>query len=121
MTAPRATPQDLFAGRPLALAVVDAVVGMVASIGEASIRTTKTQVAFRRRRGFAWLWPPVFDRPGVEIVLSIALDRHDPSGRFKQVAHPTARLWMHHLEIRALAELDDEVRDWLREAYSAAG
>ncbi len=110
----------MFAGRPFALTVVDRVQAMVASIGDGSVRATKTQIAFRRRRGFAYLWPPVFGNRGVEIVLSIALGRHDDSPRFKQVAHPAPRIWMHHLEIRDLAQLDDEVQAWLREAFETA-
>ena len=112
--------ERLFRGRPFALVVVQRVTETIAAIGEATMRTTKSQVAFRRRRGFAWLWPPVFENPGVEIVLSIALSRHDASPRFKQVAHPSPHVWMHHLEVRSLDELDDEVRRWLREAFDAA-
>jgi hypothetical protein len=118
--AERVAPEALFAGQPFALSVVERVQGIVASIGEATIRTTKSQIAFRRRRGFAYLWPPVFGNRGVEIVLSIALGRHDASPRFKEVAHPAPRVWMHHMEIRDLGQLDDEVRAWLREAFENA-
>jgi hypothetical protein len=62
-------------------------------------------VAFRRRRGFAFL-----------VVLSIGLDREIVSPRWKQVAHPARTTWIHHLEIRATTELDQEVEGWLREA-----
>ena len=113
-------PGTLFAGHPFALTVVDRVTAIIASIGAATMRTTKSQVAFRHRRGFAYLWPPVFGGRGVEIVLSIVLGRHDASPRFKQVAHPGPRIWMHHMEIRELAQLDDEVRTWLLEAYQNA-
>jgi hypothetical protein len=118
--AERADPGAIFADRPFAVTVVDRVQGIVASIGEATIRATKSQIAFRRRRGFAYLWPPVFGNRGVEIVLSIALGRHDASPRFKQVAQPAPRIWMHHMEIHDLAQLDDEVRAWLREAFENA-
>jgi hypothetical protein len=110
----------LFVGQSFALSVVDRVEGIVASIGEATTRTSKSQIAFRRRRGFAYLWAPVFANRGVEIVLSIALGRHDTSPRFKQVAHPAPHVWMHHMEIRDLAQLDDQVRAWLREAFDSA-
>lgn len=113
-------PDVLFSGRPFAIAVVRRVQDLVASLGESTVRTTKSQVAFRRGRGFAYLWPPVFANPGVEIVLSIALTRHETSPRFKQVAHPAPRIWMHHMEIRDLAQLDDEVEAWLREAFESA-
>jgi len=29
--------------------------------------------------------------------------------------------WMHHLEVRRLAELDAEVRGWIARAYEDAG
>jgi hypothetical protein len=120
MNAERSGPVALFAGQSFALSVVDCVESIVASIGEATIRTTKSQIAFRRRRGFAYLWPPVFGNRGVEIVLSIALGRYDTSPRFKQVAHPASHVWIHHMEIRDLAQLDDQVRAWLREAFDNA-
>jgi hypothetical protein len=66
-------------------------------------------------------------RPGqyltsdVPAVLTVALDHPVESSRFKQVAHPTAKVWMHHLELRDPREVDDEVRGWLSEAWRMAG
>jgi len=42
------------------------------------------------------------------------------SPRFKQVVHPTPKQWMHHLEVRNVAELDEQVGGWLREAADGA-
>jgi hypothetical protein len=121
MTTQPIDPDALFAGRPFPLAVVDRTRDIIASFGAATMRTTKRQIAFKRRRGFAYLWPPVFPDRGVEIVLSIALSRHDGSTRFKQVAHPAPHIWMHHMEVTDIAQLDDEVTAWLREAFDQAG
>jgi NAD(P)-dependent dehydrogenase (short-subunit alcohol dehydrogenase family) len=41
--------------------------------------------------------------------------------RFKQVVHPAAGIWMHHLEIHDLAEIDEQVSTWLQEAADYAG
>jgi hypothetical protein len=54
------------------------------------------------------------------VVLSIALGRHDDSPRFKEVVHPAAAHWMHHLEVNDVRELDDEVGGSLREAADRA-
>jgi hypothetical protein len=54
-------------------------------------------------------------------VLTVALDHSVESSRFKQVAHPTAKVWVHHLELRDPREVDDEVRGWLSEAWRIAG
>ena len=118
-----ADPAAFFADHPAALAVFEAVRDAIASIGQAEVRTSRSQVAFRRRRGFAYLWLPGrwLARPGAEVVLSLALGRLDPSPRWKQVAHPSPAIWMHHLEVHDLADVDDEVRAWLCEAFEHAG
>jgi len=112
-----------FAGHPLGLVVHGAVVAVVDGLGPSEVRVTASQVAFRRRRGFAYLWLPGrwLRAPNADVVLSVALDHRDDSGRWKQVAHPSPRIWMHHLELHDPADLDDQVREWLREAYLAAG
>lgn len=120
------TPDELFAHSPEGLAIHDAFARMVADVtgGDVTTRTTKTQVAFRRRRGFAFVWPPwvgVRDHVDAPAVVSFALDRELDSPRVKQVVHPSSRVWMHHVEVHDPTELDDEVAGWVREAYDAAG
>ena len=115
-------PEVLFAGHPDAARIHDAVRALLERIGPSQIRVTRSQVAFRRRLGFAYLWLPGrwLRSPGSEAVLSIALRRHDPSPRFKEVAHPAERVWMHHLEVCSVEDLDGEVEAWLWEACESA-
>lgn len=114
-------PEDLFDGFPRSLAVCRAVEGAVSSIGDASVVASKSQVAFRRRRGFAYVWRPgQYVDSEVPAVLSVALPREVVSDRFKEVVHPSTHVWMHHLELDDAAQVDDQVRAWLREAYAAA-
>ena len=91
-------------------------------LGPFEVRFSKSQVAFRCTRGFAYLWMPgqYLRHPGSEVVLSIALGRHDPSSHFKEVAHVAPAQWMHHLEIHEVGNLNDEVAAWLREAAERA-
>lgn len=115
-------PEDLFAGHPAALAVYGKVRSVLQQQGPVEVRTSKSQVAFRRRRGFAYVWRPgqyLGDR-GAEAVLSIVLDRHDPSPRFKEVVEPKPGSWIHHLVVEDLSELDEEVTAWLAEAADHA-
>ncbi|MGZ4210300.1 MAG: DUF5655 domain-containing protein [Actinomycetota bacterium] len=39
--------------------------------------------------------------------------------RWKEVAHPSKRIWMHHLEIDDAREVDERVVEWLRESYES--
>jgi Domain of unknown function (DUF5655) len=115
-------PEEFFAGHPVAEAVHEKVRSILAELGPVQVRTSKSQVAFRRKRNFAYLWMPgqYLSKPGAEVVLSIALGRHDPSKRFKEVAHPAPNQWMHHLELSEPGGIDDQVADWLREAADRA-
>jgi hypothetical protein len=112
-----------FAGRPVALATLARVRSILDAAGPYAERATRSQVVFRRARGFAWLWDPgrYLAHPTAEVVLSIALGRRDPSPRFKEVVHPSPRHWIHHLEVHDAAAADDEVAAWLREAWERAG
>jgi hypothetical protein len=116
-------PEEFFAGYPDAMRIYHAVRALLERTGPCQVRVTRSQVAFRRRRGFAYLWLPGrwLRHPTSEVVLSIALQRRDPSPRFKEVAHPTGKVWMHHLEVRSVEDLDAEVESWLREAAESAG
>ena len=117
-------PEDerFFAGSALGWAVYRAVEHAVAGLGEHEVRVGKSQVAFRRARGFAFLWRPGrYVRSDVPVVLSLAMRHRQNSSRFKEVVHPARTTWMHHLEVRSLEELDDEVLSWLAQAYADAG
>ena len=85
------------------------------------VRVTKSQVAFRRGRGFAYVWRPgQYVNSEVPAVLSIALPREISSDRIKSVAHPSSKVWMHHIELSEVSQIDDEVCAWLAEAYENA-
>jgi hypothetical protein len=115
-------PSDYFAGSSLGLAVHERVLAVLAPY-DVQVRVGRSQVAYRRRRGFAWLWLPgrYLARPSAELVLSVGLGRHDRSPHFKEVVHPARAHWIHHLEVRTAEDLDDEVAGWLREAAAQAG
>jgi hypothetical protein len=115
------SPEQFFQGSPRGLAVYEAVVDAVASIGPAEIRVSKSQIAFRRRKGFAYVWrPDRYLKTDVPAVLSFGYPRQLHSRRFKEVVQAAPKVWMHHLELRDRAEVDAEVRGWLAAAYETA-
>ena len=115
------SPAEFFAGSPDGLAIHDRVAEATAALGDVESRVTRSQVAFRHGQGFAFVWRPAqYVHSAVPAVLSIALPREVASPRFKEVAHPSPHVWMHHLELHDVSEVDDEVRAWLREAWEHA-
>lgn len=120
-TAEESTPEEVFRGSPLGLELLREVERTVAGFPPSIMKATKSQVAFRARRGFAYMWwPGRYITSDVPAVLSIALPRRIDSGRFKEVVSPAPGVWMHHLELRSKADLDVEVAAWLGEARRAA-
>jgi hypothetical protein len=117
------TAEEFFDGSSLGLAAFNRLVDLFADTRPGvTSRTSTSQVTFRLRRGFAYLWRPTqyLRGPAAEVVLTIALREELTSQRFKEITHPTRGVWMHHLEIRSLADVDAEVEHWLLQAADEA-
>jgi hypothetical protein len=116
------TADDFFTGKPLSLSLFALVRRTVDAIGPSSIRITKSQVAFRRRRAFAWVWLPEQYLRGrtAPLVLSISLLWRDGSPRWKEIVEPAPGRFMHHLELYDPADIDEEVSIWLQQAWENA-
>jgi hypothetical protein len=116
------TLDEFFAGHEDSRQIFDALRTAVEAIGPAELRVTKSQVAFRRRRGFGWAWIPDKTLRGAHapLVLTVSLRRRDPSPRWKETVEPYPERYTHHLELHAPEDLDDEVCGWLREAWDLA-
>lgn len=114
--------QEFFDGSPRGLELYRTVAEVVSALGDVEVRVTKSQIAFRHHKGFAYVWRPGrYVTSDVPMVLSIALPTPLRSTRFKEVAHPAPRVWMHHLELLDATDVDDELRGWLADAFAAAG
>ena len=100
------------------------VVAAVERIGPCSLGFTKSQVAFRRKRAFAWVWVPAqyLKRAGMApLVLTLSLPYRDSSPRWKEVVEPSPGKFTHHLELWQPGDLDAQVEAWLRKAWLEAG
>ena len=116
------TLEEYFTGRDESRAIFDALRREIEALGTSSMRVTKSQVAFRRRTAFAWAWiPDVYLRGRhAPLVLTVSLSRRDASPRWKEIVQPAVGHFTHHLELHSLSSIDDEVRNWLRQAWDEA-
>ena len=92
----------------------------IESLGPVTVEPMKAQVSFGAAKKFAWVWLPqiwIRKQPIDSIVLTFTLRRRIADVRVKQVAELRPGRFMHNMVIRWEADLDDEVRAWLREAY----
>ncbi len=116
------TLDEFFAGQEGSRQIFETLRGAIEDLGPVEIRVTKSQVAFRRRRAFAWAWLPGAYLRGkhAPLVLTVAFRYRDSSPRWKEIVEPKPGRFTHHLELYSAADIDDEVRSWLRAARAAA-
>ncbi len=116
------TVDEFFAGREASRHIFDALRAAIKALGPADIRVSKSQVAFRRDKAFAWAWIPDMYLRGrhAPLVLTLSLNRRDDSPRWNEIAEPSPGRFTHHLELHSASAIDAQVRHWLQEAWQAA-
>ena len=116
--------ERLFDGRPTPLRLYRAIRQRLETFGPLTVRGTDTQVSFRARRAFAWVWLPqrwAEGRPADSVTLTFSLDAPLDDRRIVQVVEPRPGHWTHHVVIQDESDLDGAVDGWLRQAYGLAG
>lgn len=86
---------------------------LVSDCGPVRIAPAKTRVGFQVRMIFA----AVNKLNDHWLEAHVVLTRRLESPRFKRIETMTPRCYVHHFRIESLSDLDEEVKDWLREAY----
>ena len=116
------TLDEYFSGQEESRRIFETLRRVVDAIGPAELGVTKSQIAFRRRKAFAWAWIPGKYLRGktAPLVLTLSLRSRDASPRWKEIVEPSPGRFTHHLELYSINDIDDQVRDWLRVAWMAA-
>jgi predicted transport protein len=97
--------------------VYDAVVDTVAALGDdVEISPRKTYVTISRARQFAVVQASTRDR----VDLGARLDATAPTERLQAAGSFGSGTITHRVGLGSVADVDDEVRGWLRQAYEAA-
>jgi len=114
------TLDEYFDGNDGSRQLFEALHTVIKSVGTVQMRVTKSQIAFRRRKAFAWVWIPGKYLRGkvAPLVLSLSFHHKDKSPRWKEVVEPAPGRFMHHLELYSAHDIDNEVRTWLRNAWA---
>ena len=114
---------EFFADHPSSKAIFYAVQRKAESLGGVSLRVTKSMISFRREYNFAWAWIPGRYLTGrtSPLVLTVSLRWRDGSPRWKEIVEPAPGRFTHHLELNDPAEVDEDVKGWLQDAWELAG
>ena len=116
------TLDDFFINCAESRRLFDAVHASLNAIGPTGFRVSRSQVAFWRRKVVARVWIPSRYLRGntAPLVLTLGFDHRDASPRWKEIVEPAPGKFTHHLELFSIADIDDEVRSWLRTAWEKA-
>src|SRR5215510_5346231 len=105
---------DHFAGRdPEVVRTFRALVSAARRNGPVTVVPEKTRIALQVRMSFAAV---SLKRHWLDVHVVLARRRESP--RFTKVWTVSPRNQVHEFRLRSASEVDDEVADWLREAYS---
>jgi len=117
------TVDELFQGQEKVRRIFDAVHKKIGAMGNVTMRPSKSQVAFRRRKNVAVVWVPgqYIKTSDVPLVLTISFPARDSSSRWKEITRISAHRYTHHLELRRVRDVDNQVVRWLKSAWEAAG
>ena len=117
------TLDEFFEGHAESRALFDTLRDAIDTLGPVELQVTKSQIAFHRRKAFAWAWIPGKYLRGktAPLVLTLSFRSRDPSPRWKEIVEPSTGRFMHHLELYSSDDIDGEVHDWLRDAWAVAG
>jgi hypothetical protein len=103
-----------FAGRePSVRLAFDRFVSLIRELGPVTVLPEKTRIAFQVRMSFAAVVPRKSWLDG-----HVVLARRYEHPRFTKIDYISPRNLVHHFRIADPAEVDEEVRAWLAEAYA---
>jgi hypothetical protein len=110
---------DFFQGNEQSGTIFEAIRSVMDAIGPTEMRVSKSQIAFWRRKAVARIWLPARYLKGrpAPLVLTLGFRYRDMSPRWKEIVEPKPGRFTHHLELHSIDDLDQQVLDWLREAW----
>ena len=110
-----------FDGKPEELALYEALLDRIKELGEVLPVVHKTQISLKNRRVFACVSMlrvlPKKLLPSRFLVLTLGLPYPLDSPRIAVKTEAQPNRWTHHIVLGSADELDDELLNWLRQAY----
>ena len=116
--------EGFFAAHPLELPLYTTVRERVlAEFPGTQAVVYRTQIAFRDRRNYCWVWLPLRrmrNRPEVYIVVTFVLGERLANSRIVEAVEPRPGRWTHHVLVQAPTEVDAELLGWISAAHRLA-
>jgi hypothetical protein len=94
-------------------ATFDALLALARELGPVTVNATKSRISLQARMRFAAIERPRRRHLNAHLVLTRPID----SPRFTRVEFLAPYYYLHKLRLEAPEDVDDELRQWLAEAY----
>lgn len=107
---------SLFGARAGSLEIYEALLGRIAQLGPHEAQVKATSIHLARRSAFAGVHPR---RNGLLLVIRTATPIE--SDRIRKLERVSANRWHNELVIQDLADVDDELLQWVGAAYELSG
>ncbi len=118
------TVDEFFADHAESRPLFDVLRRTLDDLGPIELAVSKSQIAFwgmGHRSAFARVWLPTrYLQRVAPLVLTLGFRYRDVSPRWKEIVEPQPGRFTHHLELWALTDIDEEVRAWLKAAWTNA-
>lgn len=117
--------EPFFTGYDLSRVLFETLLRYVDTLGPVQLKISKTQIALRRGKAFAWVWIPAMHlrrrSPKLApLVLTFLYPQPHDSPRWKEIVQVSPNRFTHHLELWSAEDIDEEVRGWLCAAWDGA-
>lgn len=109
------TLDEFFEPFPQSCVLFEALLLISGLSAQADMRVMKSQIVFKNKRDFAWVWIPGRYLTGRQnlapLVLSLAFPFRDESPHWKEIVEPYPGRFVHHLELFS----PDDIDEWVLE------
>ncbi|MCW1968809.1 MAG: DUF4287 domain-containing protein [Anaerolineae bacterium] len=107
---------EIYAGAKAGLRVIhEQVMSEIAKLGDFEIAPKKGYVSLRRKKQFAMLGP------GTKQRLEVGLNMKGVAANERLQEMPAGGMCQYKVFLSSIAEVDQELMDWVRQAYDSAG
>jgi len=110
-----------FAERENQISLFNAVEKIINSIGQVTMEVKKSVISIGTKTKFAWVWMPQpwsSTRPEDCLVLTFGVGRYIENEKIVEAVEPYPGNWIHHVIIQVEEDLNDDIYEWLHEAYN---
>jgi hypothetical protein len=113
--------EAFFSKQEKQISLFNAVEKMINSIGTVTMEVKKSVISIGTNTKFAWVWMPQpwsSEHPEDCLVLTFGVGRYIENDKIVEAKEPYPGRWIHHVIIQVEDDLNDDVYQWLCEAYT---